>query len=274
MNNSIFISIITVTRNNLGGLARTYRSTRQQTEQDFEWIVIDGASEDETPEFLSKTPAHWTSEPDKGIYDAMNKGIERCKGQYILFLNAGDTLAHPDTLMQLKNAATYEAALLYGDSYEDKKYKPAKNHTSILTGLFTHHQAILYKRAAIKDLRYDLYYEIAADYDFTARFLIKTQQNALYCPIPVCNFESGGLSQQRVKTGRKEQFEIRKKLKLCTLPANLGLYAGQSVMWKLRQFAPNLYWHLKSSGNKQRGFARNQNLPLHPKNQALEHMSK
>lgn len=87
------LSIITINYNNLEGLKRTYDSVVAQTCQDFEWIIIDGGSTDGSKEFIEEHQdrfAFWCSEPDKGIYNAMNKGIKKATGEYLQFLNSGD----------------------------------------------------------------------------------------------------------------------------------------------------------------------------------------
>ena len=99
---SIF-SIITVTRNNLPGLKRTHDSLKIQICHDFEWVVVDGASTDGTPDYLRTTGAIWVSEPDSGLYDAMNKGLGNAVGDYIVFMNAGDLFAAPDVLDKIKS---------------------------------------------------------------------------------------------------------------------------------------------------------------------------
>ena len=99
--NSVKLSIITVNLNNLEGLKRTYESVVCQTFTDYEWIVIDGGSTDGSREFIEQHQdkfAYWCSEPDKGIYNAMNKGIVRAKGEYLNFMNSGDCFACEETL--------------------------------------------------------------------------------------------------------------------------------------------------------------------------------
>ena len=102
--NSVKLSIITVNLNNLEGLKRTYESVVCQTFTDYEWIVIDGGSTDGSREFIEQHQdkfAYWCSEPDKGIYNAMNKGIMRAKGEYLNFMNSGDCFASNDTLIRV-----------------------------------------------------------------------------------------------------------------------------------------------------------------------------
>ncbi len=271
-------TIITITLDNISGLKNTALSIYGQTNQDLEWIVIDGGSGDGTPSWLKDTNAKWTSEPDNGIYDAMNKGIQRATGKYLLFLNAGDALAGPDTLAELA-ASIYECSItpdfIYGDALETKTvilseregsrnnqvdsspaaqndnpelhYKPARPYSKISRGMFTHHQAMLYRREALADMRYDERYKIAADYDLTVRF-IKDTNKVLYLPSPICIFESGGVSQQQVRLGRKEQLQIRRENNLSGPLINAGIFAAQSLAWQARQTMPNLYWKIKSRG--------------------------
>lgn len=240
-------SIITITRDNLDGLKQTQESLYWQTLRDFEWIVIDGNSNDGTRKHLeSLGHANWVSEDDNGIYDAMNKGIERAHGDYLLFLNAGDTLAAPDTLERVAGAVASTPDFIYGDSIEAGNSKPARSHSGILAGMFTHHQAMFYNRHTLGKLRYDIHYRIAADYKFTLAFLKKAGV-ILYCPFPVCIFEPGGVSQTQVRYGRIEQFKIRRELESCGIHTNIAIYMGQASVLMFRRSLPGLYWRLKKA---------------------------
>lgn len=241
-------SVVTVTFNHLNGLSKTCESLQNQTCLNHEWIVIDGGSQDGSQEYLDKMNAPYISEQDNGIYDAMNKGIDRCNGDYIIFMNAGDCFADAQILEQVEQTLeTTSPDFIYGDAleYADRKtvYKKSRPHDKINQGMLTHHQAMLYRRDAISTERYDLSYKIAADYDFTLRLLKKTA-NALYIPTPICVFESGGLSQQHVLQGRQEQFQIRQKLGI-PVWKNALIFTAQSALYQLRQTFPKLYWHLK-----------------------------
>jgi putative colanic acid biosynthesis glycosyltransferase len=248
-----FYSIITASYNDFPGLQKTAHSLSAQTCRDFEWIVIDGGSTDGTVEFLQNYEG-WISEPDHGLYDAMNKGIKRAGGEYFLFLNAGDMLADVSTLEKIKAEAKNLPDFIYGDSFEDGRYKTARNHNFKNWGMFTHHQAMLYRRAVASDMHYETSYKIGADYDFTCRFLNKAEK-ILYLPFPICIFETGGLSQQNAKEGRREQFFIRKKFR-ANIWKNNFIYYAQSCIWILRNKCPGLYWRLKSSGNSGNGRAQ------------------
>jgi putative colanic acid biosynthesis glycosyltransferase len=124
--------------------------------------------------------------------------------------------------------------------------------------MFTHHQAMLYKRERVSELRYDLRYKISADYDFTGRFL-KRAQHILYCPFALCDFKPGGISQKNVRQGRTEQFSIRQNLALCAPIKNALIYGMQSTAMTFRHFTPGLYWLWRKEGfMKARG-------PMHSK---------
>jgi len=249
----VLFSIITVTRNNLRGLQHTQRSLQSQTFHGFEWIIIDGASDDGTEDFLVSSGAAFISEPDSGIYDAMNKGITHATGFYLLFLNAGDALASDDTLLQL---AEYIQELqetpdfIYGDALEERPghphvYKPARPYKKSAYGMFTHHQAMLYRKDLINELRYDTEYKIAADYKFTLQYLARAR-TIVYFPAPLCLFESGGISQQKAALGRKEQIRIRQELNAVGTLQNALIALQQRTVWTFRRIFPTLYWFMKS----------------------------
>ena len=106
MVNKPLVSIITINRNNLVGLRRTIASVLSQTWKEFEYIVIDGDSSDGSDEFIRTKDSlidKWISEPDTGIYNAMNKGIKMASGEYLLFLNSGDELYSSNILEQNKD---------------------------------------------------------------------------------------------------------------------------------------------------------------------------
>jgi glycosyltransferase involved in cell wall biosynthesis len=111
------LSIITINYNNLEGLKRTYESVVSQTCQDFEWIIIDGGSTDGSKDFIEEHQAqfaYWCSEPDKGIYNAMNKGIVKATGEYLQFLNSGDNLVD-DKVIEEFLALGWEEDVVSGD---------------------------------------------------------------------------------------------------------------------------------------------------------------
>lgn len=242
-------SIVTVTKNNVRGLSSTCGSLLVQSCNDYEWIIVDGDSTDGTVLFLSKEGflENCVSEPDYGIYDAMNKGIARAKGQYILFLNAGDRLSDADILATIaKTIAVEEPDFIYGDALEtDGFYKKARSHENMDWGMFTHHQSMLYRRDAIKNLRYSTDYRIAGDYAFTSDFLGNVK-NVSYIPAAICIFETGGVSQTNMRLGRIEQYKARRKAG-CKAIKNLLVFGTQTIAANIKKNAPALYARLRSA---------------------------
>ena len=244
------IAILTVVRNDLAGLIATRASLRAQRCQDFDWIVVDGASTDGTAEWLARHGGEmtwWRSAPDGGIYDAMNVALEAATTSHVLFLNAGDTLAGPEVTARLGKAVTEapDAGLIYGDALErlpDGRVvkKPARSHRLAMMGMFTHHQAILYRRKAVPGLRFDLRFALAADYAFTLSVL-HGNHNALRLRIPLCVFAPGGASQQDASRGRKEQAIIRQELMGQGIWANATLWCLQWLALMMRKHIPKLY---------------------------------
>ena len=114
------LSIITINYNNREGLARTIASVKAQNFSDYEWLVIDGGSTDGSRELIEANKAlfaYWCSEPDKGIYDAINKGTRHASGQYVSCMNSGDTYFSDDTLSRVF-ASPLTADVIYGDWYK------------------------------------------------------------------------------------------------------------------------------------------------------------
>lgn len=160
----MLLSIITVAFRNLDGIIKTHASLAHLAQADdisFEWIVVDGGSEDGTREFLQNLndeyPLRFVSEPDNGIYDAMNKGIEMAQGKFVLFLNSGDVF-HPDAaqfVRQLKAEKdnvmiTGDALLDFGNGHKIKR--SAKPGWYIYHSLPASHQAIFFSAQWVKNL--------------------------------------------------------------------------------------------------------------------------
>jgi putative colanic acid biosynthesis glycosyltransferase len=215
-------SVITIALNDLVGLRATKTSIDAQTLSDFEWIVVDGGSIDGTLEYLRQLDqpnCRWTSEPDDGLYYAMNKGLERATGEYAIFMNSGDRLAGKDVLARadkLLAQSEQPADLLFGDAYEETAsgkllLKPARSVDAIKRGMFTHHQAMMYARKAIGSMRYDCRFRMAADYHFTCRLLSRGARS-LYVGFPICIFQRAGFSESHAEIGRREGLAVQKEV--------------------------------------------------------------
>jgi putative colanic acid biosynthesis glycosyltransferase len=214
-------SIVTVVLNDLAGLKETQKSVYAQSHQEVEWIVIDSASTDGTPDYLRSLALanlEWLSERDTGIYDGMNKGLDRARGEYVIFMNAGDVFAADTVLEQVARAVSVSGShdLVFGDALQQTAggelfLKPARKIEAIMYGMFTHHQAIFYRREAAQKIRYDQRWVIAGDYALTAS-LFMARASSLKVNLPICVFKEGGLSQKRELLGRREALQVQKTI--------------------------------------------------------------
>ncbi len=145
------VTIVTVVRNDASGLQLTLDSIREQTLQLLEHVIIDGASDDGTAQFASEIDCHdgktiVISEPDRGIYDAMNKGIAMATHPWVLFMNAGDRFLSPDSLEQLMCAASDNVDVVYGDVILDRDNARERVHADLAKRSF-HHQGMVYRKS-------------------------------------------------------------------------------------------------------------------------------
>ncbi|MBA3113775.1 colanic acid biosynthesis glycosyltransferase WcaE [Salmonella enterica] len=201
----MFLSVVTVAFRNYEGVVKTWRSLRNLARDpglSFEWIVVDGGSEDGTREFLQKRHGEFNlrfvSEKDRGIYDAMNKGIALAHGRYTLFLNSGDAF-HDDVALFVRQLARQKDEAMYiGDALLDfggghKIRRKAKPGCYIYHSLPASHQAIFFPTAGLKKHPYDLQYHVSSDYALAAR-LYKAGYPFRRIKGLVSEFSMGGVS--------------------------------------------------------------------------------
>ncbi len=215
-------SIITITYNNLDGLRRTADSVSAQTYRDMEWIVVDGGSTDGTKEWLDNAQctmrnAQFLSEPDKGVYDAQNKGIRLAKGGFCFFLNAGDTFCGADVLERMM-ADCGEADIVYGNELVVdaegrvvEQCKGVENPGFVdLYNSCMKHQATFVRRALFDRYgTYDSSMRICADFDWFFRVIaFHDEVRLLYKDVDVAYFEKTGLSYHNPELCRRERQEI------------------------------------------------------------------
>ena len=196
------LSIITVNKNNSSGLEKTIKSVLYQTYTDFEYIIIDGNSTDGSVEVLKKYNEkiyYWVSEPDTGIYNAMNKGIRKARGEYCLFLNSGDWLIDNTTLVNLFDELkhTEDAGIYYTDCIATNHpfNAPKSIDINYLVIHNLNHQNSLIKRSLF--LEHGLYnekYMIAADYDFWLREFWTYKTKFTYIKTNIAGYDSFGIS--------------------------------------------------------------------------------
>lgn len=166
------LSIITINFNDSIGLNKTMNSVFDQTFKDFEYIIIDGGSEDGSVELIEQNQdriTHWVSEKDRGIYHAMNKGIETSQGNYLLFLNSGDTLASPTALVDFIDHPSFTGDVIYGDyKFENgNKIYPDNLYPSYFMKTSLPHQSTIFNKKVFELMgKYDEKYKIGADRAF------------------------------------------------------------------------------------------------------------
>ena len=246
----LFLSVITVVYNGVNFLENTISSVISQTYTNFEYIVIDGGSRDGTLEIVRKYEKrikYWMSEPDNGIYDAMNKGIHASSGDYVVFLNAGDRFASYDILANFVKAVTPvpRADLIYGDALEEDSagklwLKRARRHSHIWYGMFAHHQAMFFRRAAICK-GYDSRYRIGGDYALVAKLCSDPTRHAMRIPFPICIFLQGGVSQRAVALGRSDVWKVQRDILRLNIAARCFIRGMHLVTATVRHFTPTLY---------------------------------
>lgn len=217
-------SVITVCYNAQSVIEDTIQSVIAQTYHHVEYILIDGASTDRTMNIVNKYKAHITtivSEPDKGIYDAMNKGILLATGDYLCFLNAGDSFHEDDTLQQMVHTL-HEAELpdvLYGETeLVDREGHFLRmrrlSAPEVLTwksfrqGMLVCHQAFFPRRDLV--VPYDLHYRFSADFDWCIRIMKKAR--VLHnTHLTLIDYLSEGMTTRNRRASLKERFHIMVK---------------------------------------------------------------
>jgi glycosyltransferase involved in cell wall biosynthesis len=224
-------SIITITYNAAQVLQRTLDSVRSQTFRDFEHLIIDGASTDGTLDLLAGYDATVVSEPDRGIYDAMNKGLRMAKGDYVVFMNAGDTFHDAQTLQRvaaaiIKNRKSLPLpAVLYGDTdivdAEGRFLRPRHlsaprrlTWRSFQSGMLVCHQAFYALTAIARQTPYDLQYRHSADVDWCIRVMKEAERQRLplvRVPGVVADFLDGGDSTRNHCASLRERFQVMRR---------------------------------------------------------------
>lgn len=202
------ISVITVVYNDPEGLERTVKSVAKQTYPLVEFIVIDGASDEATQIVLSKSIDHidfFISEPDEGIYDAMNKGIAAATGDFCIFMNAGDSFYEEDVLQKISSQFHGDCDVLYGSrnyifgrKHEKHKVQKAQPIDEIINGMPLCHQATFYSSAVLRNVPFNTTFRYAADYHQLVT-LFKGNYRFRKVDEIICNFYAGGSSESGMR---------------------------------------------------------------------------
>ncbi len=216
------VSIITITYNASRWLERTILSILSQSYSNIEYIIIDGGSTDGTVDIIKQYASgisYWVSEPDKGIYDAMNKGLQKATGDYVWFINAGDSLYTSDTVQRVVSLVQKKKVLpdiIYGETSiidEDgnsqgrRRLKaPDKlSWKSFRMGMLVCHQSFITKCTIVP--LYDLTYRYSSDFDWCIRCM-KQAKSIYNTRMVLSNFLEGGVSTTQRKASLKERYDV------------------------------------------------------------------
>jgi len=216
------ISIITVVYNGEDLLEGTIQSVLNQTYPNIEYIIVDGASKDTTPQIIQRYQAQlsqWVSEPDKGLYDAMNKGLAMATGDYVWFMNAGDRIFSSTTVAEMVAKCNANADVIYGEvmlvdnarqhqgtrsEMTVQKLPSQLNWKSLKRGMVVCHQGFLPRRTLCNPYRLD---NLAADIQWVIEILKQSKQNT-HTQLILSEYLMGGVSKKRQKQSWKDRFTI------------------------------------------------------------------
>ena len=260
------LSIITISRNNAAGLEKTMQSVAAQTCNDFEYIVVDGASTDRSVEVIKSMAGRfgdrlkWISEPDKGIYNAMNKGIGMASGEYVQFLNSGDCLAANDVTERMLDALSQEGqpSILYGNMLKAlPDGKPMRDRSfagrdmtllGFYTGTLNHSPAYIRRELFDKYGRYDEGYKIVSDWKWYIQAIILGKEKPVYADIDVTLFDMNGISETNKALDKAERKKVLEELFNPSIIADYDKWAtsiDQIKRLKRHPWAYKLVWFIE-----------------------------
>ena len=262
----MILSIITINRNNAHGLKKTMQSVLSQTDKDFQYIVVDGASTEGSIEVIQKYAESfgdmltWISEPDKGIYNAMNKGIRMASGTYVQFLNSGDCLASDGvTARMLEELKSNDyPSILYGNMLKDMPNGKimrdkcfAGQEISFLgfyTGTLNHSPAYIRKDLFEKYGFYDENLRIVSDWKWYLQAIILGKEKPVYTDIDVTLFDMHGISETNKELDKAERKKVLGELIPHTILSDYDSWAfpiSQMKRIKRHPWAYKLVWFLE-----------------------------
>jgi len=201
------ISIITINYNNKKGLEKTVQSVVSQTQRDYEFIIIDGGSTDGSKELIecySDRLYYWVSEPDTGVYNAMNKGIKAATGDFVIFMNSGDFFYENTVLEKVEPLLVNEFDIYYGDNYKikphskRKKTYPEKLSFSFFYSSCINHQSTFIRRQLFFDyFLYNETFKIISDWEFFVYTICIENKPYKYLKMTICNYDFTGISSKK-----------------------------------------------------------------------------
>jgi glycosyltransferase involved in cell wall biosynthesis len=230
------ISVVTVVKNDSPGFEKTAQSILGQDYPALEWIVIDGGSTDGTVEEIRKYEnriSYWFSESDLGPYDAMNKGLSKATGEWIIFLNAGDLFYANKTLTGIFNSSMNDADIVFGDAIADyrtfKVYQKAGRPRDLWKGMICRHQSLVIRTNLIKKMKFDLAFKYGADYAMVFQ-LFSHGSRFKYFPMPISIYDTRGISNRNMFKSVRDHYIFLKQFRGLTIKERIYYYNRMAFM--------------------------------------------
>ncbi|MBR6932356.1 MAG: glycosyltransferase [Bacteroidales bacterium] len=260
------LTIITINRNNAAGLEKTMQSVLSQMRKDFEYVVVDGASTDGSVSVIERlAPAFgdclkWVSEPDKGIYNAMNKGIGMARGEYIQILNSGDSLVSQEVVEKMYTALEKAGrpSILYGNMLKDfpdghvHRDKGFAGEDITLLGMYigtlNHSPAYIRRSLFDKYGPYDESLKIDSDWKWYLQAIVFGEEKPVYADIDVTLFDMTGISETNTALTKAERALVLKELIPPTVLADYDAWVPsirQMRRIKRHPWAYKIVWFLE-----------------------------
>lgn len=262
----MILSIITINRNNAAGLEKTIKSVFSQVETEFEYIIIDGASTDGSIEVIQRyvplfeNRLKWISEPDKGIYNAMNKGIGIASGDYLQFLNSGDCLASDDVTGKMFDALEENGnpVILYGNMLKDmpggKVFRDRGFSGRDITflgfynGTLNHSPAYIRKELFKQYGLYDESLKIVSDWKWFLEVVVFGKERPVYAGLDVTLFDMTGISETNKDLNKRERQQVLAQLIPSTILADYEEWSfsiDQMKRLKRHPWAYRIVWFIE-----------------------------
>lgn len=239
------LSIITVNYNNINGLRRTIESVKQQSFRDFEWIVIDGGSTDGSKELIDENKelfSYWQSCPDDGVFPAMNIGVTKASGEWLQFLNSGDSLYERDTLSRVFSQ-DYDCDVLYGDAehfdHTGSWFRtfPDKLGLNFFWYNTLNHQSTFFRRELLEEQPYDVTYTNIADYIYYISLIFRNKSFQHLSQV-ITSCEPSTIGHRK----------FREEVEGANDPARMfGTYIPTQIRYDIEQFKDYKFMHMRKS---------------------------
>ncbi len=210
-------SIITINYNNAKGLEATIQSVLSQTCHDYEFIIIDGGSTDDSKEVIERYASqidHWVSEKDNGVYHAMNKGIKASKGYYLNFMNSGDIFHSKDVLQKVIDSQACADIIVGKDLHVNPQGASFSTIFPLQMSMYTFyksylpHQSTFFRSQLFQKHLYDESLRIAADWKFYIESICEDKATVATIDLIVCTREQDGISSQYAQRSQNERNQI------------------------------------------------------------------